>query len=80
MGQLAESIRANQDKWKPVLALRGIGKDFYAGLGGAERVIQEERAEFRDSVLPGLAGENEPHVQGFRRLLPPLRRRSIPTI
>lgn len=47
-----EHIPASQDKWERLLALRGIGKEFYARLGGAEKVIEEERAEFNDSVLP----------------------------
>ena len=46
-------IPANEDKWERLLSLRGIGKNFYTRLGGSEKVIQEERAEFRDLVSPG---------------------------
>lgn len=44
----AEHMPAYQDKWERLLSLRGSGKDFYARLGGGEKVIQEERAAFGD--------------------------------
>lgn len=43
-----EYIPAYQDEWERLLSLKGIGKDFYARLGEAEKVIQEERAAFSD--------------------------------
>lgn len=46
--RLLDNGSGEQDKWKRLLSLRGIGKDFYARFGGGEKVIQEEREAFRD--------------------------------
>lgn len=55
MSTIAESEKSSpsrEDRWERLLSLRGAGKDFFAQHGGAEKVIQDERAEFDQANQP----------------------------
>ena len=43
-----ERIASHNDKWERLRSLQGLAKDYYARLGGGEKVIREERAAFGD--------------------------------
>jgi len=48
--------RTADDMWD---SLRGIGKDVFAALGGAEKFIRQERAQFSTAERQGERGSGK---------------------